>query len=528
MTNSDRETAAHSDGLRLGILLDEPTPVWAMELVNVLASTTGVELAAVIVGRERARRSAVVELFGDLDRRLFASADDPFLASREALPAAAVQVHVDDPSLQVALEAAALDVLLHLGEGHPPTALLELPVDLWWFDRGGVAPYLADLARGVPVSTTTLVSRRRDVTGETDLSRWVTRADLGSWHRTQVAAYRQSTELVVKTLRNVRESRLVGPAHDARAGEAVSAGRLPRITARAVRRRIDWERHEEQWGLAVRARRSGHAYPTDILGFTSITPPAGRSWADPFLATADTGERYVFFEDQSHDTRKGVIACAKIDVDGLQGAPRTVLERDFHLSYPFVFKRGEEWFLLPESSANRTVELYRATVFPTEWEQVRVLLEDVYILDATPFEHEGRTWIFASSETATGRPSEATSVYWADSLLADWHPHPLNPVVTDVRAARPAGRIISHSGRLIRPAQDGSHGYGCALVFNEITELTPTTYEERGLGRISADWLSGGTGTHHYDVDDVLEIIDVRRRVRRRSSSVRRRVSPFA
>ena len=57
--------------------------------------------------------------------------------------------------------------------------------------------------------------------------------------------------------------------------------------------------------------------------------------------------------------------------------------------------------------------------------------------------------------------------------LDRWQPHSLNPVVRDVRTARPAGRIIVNSHGHIRPGQDCSTRYGAAITLNRILELSP-------------------------------------------------------
>jgi hypothetical protein len=41
-----------------------------------------------------------------------------------------------------------------------------------------------------------------------------------------------------------------------------------------------------------------------------------------------------------------------------------VLERPYHLSYPYVFFVGDDAFMLPETAANGAIELYRAVSFP--------------------------------------------------------------------------------------------------------------------------------------------------------------------
>jgi hypothetical protein len=81
--------------------------------------------------------------------------------------------------------------------------------------------------------------------------------------------------------------------------------------------------------------------------------------------------------------------------------------------------------------------------------------------------------------------------------------------VSDVRRARPAGRLFHHQGRLIRPSQDCAIGYGKALVFNEVLELGPTVYRERTLSRLAPDWAFALDGCHTYNHDGSIEVLDV-------------------
>ena len=98
-------------------------------------------------------------------------------------------------------------------------------------------------------------------------------------------------------------------------------------------------------------------------------------------------------------------------------------------------------------------------------------------------------------------------LFSAPSLTGDWKLHPDNPVSADVRTARGAGSIFRWGGRLLRPCQDGSRGYGCALNFQEIAELTRTRYRELPVATVRP-WLRGQTGTHTYNACEGLEVID--------------------
>jgi hypothetical protein len=245
-----------------------------------------------------------------------------------------------------------------------------------------------------------------------------------------------------------------------------------------------------------------------------ILPPRGHCYADPFLWQRD-GRNYVFFEEFRFDRPKGVISCFEIDRSGNPGPTRVALERDYHLSYPFLFEWRGQTYLLPETSANRTVELYRAIAFPHQWELDRVLMRDVTLTDATLFQHGGRFWLFASPQGQPHSINDELNLYFADSPLGPWTPHPGNPVVADVRRARPAGRLLRVNGRLFRPAQDCSVRYGYAVSFQRIDVLTETAYEETCAGRIEPDWLPGNLATHTFNHNEDFEVVDAQFQVGR-------------
>ncbi len=266
-----------------------------------------------------------------------------------------------------------------------------------------------------------------------------------------------------------------------------------------------------QWFLAL---RRGGGDPFDPTGFVPLFPPGTRGWADPF-PFAHQGAVHLFFEDIHPTTGKGVIAVMTQGPDGTFGPPRPVLKRPHHLSYPFVFEWGGEVFMVPESSQAGRVELFRAARFPLEWESAGVLLDGVGAVDATLFEHGGRWWMMVNLRETGASSWDEMSLFYADSPLGPFVPHPKNPVVSDVRRARPAGRIFSRNGRLYRPAQDCSGHYGRALVIHEILTLTPDDYRETVAARHDAAALGVGDSLHTYNAVPGLEVVDGRRYVPR-------------
>ena len=131
-----------------------------------------------------------------------------------------------------------------------------------------------------------------------------------------------------------------------RASERIGPTLLPRVAWRAARSRVAARRHDGQWLVAVRRLSSAGLIGGNLSGFAVIEPPAGRSYADPFLAKDEDGRKLLFFEDQPHDTGRAVISCCEILQDGSIAEPAVVLARDYHLSYPFVFRADSAWHAL--------------------------------------------------------------------------------------------------------------------------------------------------------------------------------------
>jgi hypothetical protein len=264
-----------------------------------------------------------------------------------------------------------------------------------------------------------------------------------------------------------------------------------------------------QW-IVLAAPSTGHK-SLAWADFKSFIPPIDRCWADPFLWVHEN-IYYVFVEEAPYSTRRGHIACLTLDKEMNILSNQIVLERPYHLSYPFIFKHKGQLYMIPETGENNGVELYRCVHFPDQWEFEKALLRNVRALDATLVEAEGKWWMFANIEE-NGSTWHTLNLYYADDPLSDqWTPHPLNPVVNDVSSARPAGKIFFEDGRLIRPSQDCSVRYGYAINFNHITKLTETEYAETCEHIFKPPSRSLTIATHTFNDMAGLTVIDAKRR----------------
>jgi hypothetical protein len=261
-----------------------------------------------------------------------------------------------------------------------------------------------------------------------------------------------------------------------------------------------------QWQLAYRL--AGHEpWSGSLAGFHRLVPPADRFWADPFPITVG-GRHWIFFEELPFATGKGHISVVEVDAAGNASAPRRVLERDYHLSYPFLVEDGGQLYMVPETMQNRTIEMYRCVEFPHRWKPERVLLGELWCADATLHRDADRWWMFASSCVDGGELNDELQLFHADSLHSEWKPHRRNPVRSDVRGARPAGRIFRADGALYRPGQVCTPIYGAAIALNRITRLDEHGYAEEEVRRIGpAD--PGLLGMHTINRAGDLSVTDV-------------------
>lgn len=253
-------------------------------------------------------------------------------------------------------------------------------------------------------------------------------------------------------------------------------------------------------GPSPLALTSPAGFPNPVITREMVLEHDATLVADPFMLQAD-GTWHMFFETLNWvGARKGEIALAT-SRDAIRWQYRgVVLAEPFHLSYPYVFEWGSDHYMIPESSAARSVRLYRAAPFPWRWQLVGTLVTGPVHYDNSVFRHDDRWWMLTETDHVRG----TLSLFHAAELTGAWSEHPRSPVVaSDPGRARPGGRVISTSNRLIRFAQDCRGAYGKNVRAFEITRLTPSEYEEREIS--DAPVLSGSGrgwnrfGMHHLD-----------------------------
>lgn len=207
--------------------------------------------------------------------------------------------------------------------------------------------------------------------------------------------------------------------------------------------------------------------------------PLSRSeyYADPFPIMV-LGGFFMAAEHYSYKTQKGEIRFISDKEEIILRKP------DQHLSFPFPFSSDGKEYILPEFAESGKASLFEVS----SKNKTEIILVNEPLVDTVMLQHNNKWWLFANK--ADHQNNAALFAYYADKFDGQYKPHALNPVKTDIRNSRSAGAILNINGKLLRPAQDSSRTYGCAIVINEITDLTPTSFSEREVKRIepNPDW----------------------------------------
>ncbi len=516
----------------MGVFADAARqPRWIVEALAKVASSDFAEIVAicihnrgqtsVITGRKPRSVPGYWSLFSRVDRKVFgAAADWSAPCDIEALVPRSRRIACEDLTRE---GGSTLDVAFAVGDVDDAS--------LDGLARFGTWRYCFGEAQGIhePLAGVREVIERAPVTASALRIRMghsaPDRIAQASWSRTLAISvaksrdnlFAKSSEFVARALRELYatgpdwiETR-TEPAKPLRPeplpGAARAIADIAHMSSRLAQRAASKALEVEQWSLAFRFTQI-EPWSASLDGFFRLEPPRDRFWADPFPIQRG-GKSYIFFEELPFAAGKAHISVVEVDREGRASAPVRVLERDYHLSYPFLVEDQGTLYMIPETAHNETVEIYRCVEFPHKWRLEKVLLEHIIAADATLHRAEGRWWMFANVAANGAEIHDELHIFSADRLLGHWTPHRGNPVKSDVRGARPAGRLFTQGERLYRPAQICAPLYGSGIALQRVVHLSHERYVEVEERRIVPAAESGLLGLHTINRAGDLSVADV-------------------
>lgn len=447
----------------------------------------------------------------------------------EPLPLDRKTGHIDPEATRRLIEEIGADLVLRTTpEGLPNLALRALPHGEWAFnfaDEWGVnADWYgyAPVMRQEPTTSLALYARHEGEEPHCIVSTAFSTKFSGA--RNNAYIKERAAALFLRELRRVADQVDAPTAPEDVVGAAAPppAAALPRYAATLARelgrraRKAVLERlgHDPAMWTLYLGQGSIDAFDPQAARQVPPTPTATDTSirADPFLFEQH-GACYLFYETYSHGDTNAHIAVGRLDEDGLTPLGEA-LRCPYHLSYPFVFRDGEDIFMMPETHAARRIEIWRCTGFPHKWELYASALEGQSAADSVLVRLQDKWWLFTNLSTFHAYEDHCCElhVFQVDGpRLGRLVPHRRNPVVMGSLFARNAGRIFDIDGKIYRPSQQNSHGiYGYGLNIMEIEQLDLLTYRERCVRTILPDFKPELLGCHHFDAAGGRFVLDAR------------------
>ncbi len=261
------------------------------------------------------------------------------------------------------------------------------------------------------------------------------------------------------------------------------------------------ETRRSKYFIALKKNEGVEIVLNTLDTFTAFLPPQNMLYADPMIFKHH-GVNYLFFEE--FDYKKGTIAYVTVKHDLQLSEPVRVIEMSNHLSFPYVFKEGQEIYMTPETIDLKEVGLYKAMDFPHNWQKKRVLVSGYDFSDPILFKYNNYYWLFVTINTSE------LQIFFANSLEGEFRPHPINLLKVQ---GRNAGGVFYTNNQLIRPVMDCRKTYGYAMILKEIVKLNTLEFEERDIFTINPTWAPDLNGTHTFSLNEDLIVYDGRRSI---------------
>lgn len=512
--------------LRIAILIrDENIASWAYDMLSKISSDTEVILLVKTnATKTNTTKSFVHSWFKKFDRKEFKLNPDAFeLKNINSL----LNVDVINNDDLTQLRNYDLDIIINLEMNFDKTLFKYAKYGVWSFYHNNSVPVFWEVINKSPKIDVILQMELENVKKVLAVSSTLT--DNISVARSENNYYWKASAMLSRTINQLHK---LGPTlffekkskYDSFLTNYTNSKKqlkninvligVMKFEFRRIRNIIRSFFYFDQWALLFSLDDTSFL-SENFNDFKKILPPKDRFWADPHIYKKDN-IYYIFIEELIYKENKGFISVIEMDEKGNYKQPVKILEKDYHLSFPFIIEDNNEVFMIPESKESGQLELYKCVDFPYKWKLETVLMNKKAV-DTVIVKREDEYWLFSNMTDVEGASfNDELYLFSSDTLTSKkWTPHPENPIISDVTNARLAGNLVyNDNNELFRVAQNCSHHYGYGMQINNITTINDTVYEEEKIKEIHPKWSKNISSTHSYSKVDKLTVIDAQ--IRRR------------
>ena len=170
--------------------------------------------------------------------------------------------------------------------------------------------------------------------------------------------------------------------------------------------------------------------------------------------------------------------------------------------------------MVPESSENKDIRLYKCLKFPNKWIYCYNLISNIHAADTIIFKKSNLYWLLTTTSNNNDYSSQLNIFYSDNPLSQSWKAHKNNPVKYDISNGRNGGLIIKNNGELIRAVQTfdynkyGQNQYGRKINLNSIINISETDFNESFKYTINPYFKKNILGTHTINSTNNFTVID--------------------
>lgn len=222
--------------------------------------------------------------------------------------------------------------------------------------------------------------------------------------------------------------------------------------------------------------------------------------ADPFLYEYN-GEHFLFVEVYEKKYGKASIGYFKFE-NGIPVYKGIVIRESFHMSYPCVFEENGTIYMIPETSADKSIRLYKAVSFPDKWVFEKKLIEGARYVDTTYCQKSSQSYLLTYKKE--------NELWVLDIFKFNIKGKIFDKISSknyDENCGRPAGFVFD---KVYRPAQFCKNKYGEKLIVYLIEKMVP--YKEKMISELTIenfDLSDFYDRVHTYNKNSMYEVIDL-------------------
>ena len=168
--------------------------------------------------------------------------------------------------------------------------------------------------------------------------------------------------------------------------------------------------------------------------------------------------------------------------------------------------------MVPESSKNRDIRLYKCQNFPLDWRLQEVLIDNIDAADSMIFQKDNKWWLMTNEDPLRlNNHNYQMNLYYSENLLdGEWISHKNNPIIMDSNKARNAGLVFDGSDVFrVSQAFGFYKKYGENFSLNKIEMLDTNNYLETMFSVHRKFFDKRILGSHHLHSNNIFSVFDI-------------------